>query len=303
MSLDSIAYVVLAHEAPRTLDALLQELAPAPTFVHLDLQARSRLLRDVPSLALASVTVSKRCRCLHWGGYSVVEAMLETLELALSATTDRQERFVFLSGQCLPLRPLEEFAHYLLEDAPLVLCRGYSLREHPTPTMAMERVTRSHWLDGTLGHLRKKGFRHMAALTRHALKAARVCEPALPGNLQHAAGSQWTAIPRKLAVELVAAYRDGKFRYLKNSYAPDEVVIPTYVYNTSWARHTLFGELEPATSPTMAGYSNFHWLRPSMSGTVDSHDVDLALASKAYFIRKISLEQDPSLKQRIESSW
>jgi hypothetical protein len=300
----SVAYVVLAHKEPQTLAELLDELAPSPTFVHIDRPAldaayvsRSRA-GDHPQ-----VTVNPNARCLHWGGFSILQAMLETLQLALRDTSNSTEHIVFLSGQCFPLRPVKEFSYHLESTPTPVLCRAFDMAQHSEPSMGLQRLTQRHWLDGRVGHLRKSTARAIGGTARRAmLEATRRSAVRVP-PLVHACGSQWVALPRPLSLELINHYRRGGFDYLRNAYAPDEIAIPTYIYNSPWAKLTPTGALEKVTGRTVASYSNFHWLRSSMQGVVTDEDVHTARMSDQYFIRKVSISQESNPIPKIRGAW
>lgn len=293
------AFIVLTHRQPLESARLLEALEPYDTFVHVDSSVGQVSIAGLPPhVCLAPVR-----HCIHWGGYSMVRAMIETLDFALRETESNTRQFTFLSGQCYPIRSVADFVHYSLTTATPVLCRGYALASHPVPGMGTRRVTQRHWLDGPIGHLRKAHPNLLTRGLRRTMAWATVPFRVLPPDVQLTGGSQWSSLPRQLCQELVCAYRVGSFDYLRNAYASDEIAIPTFVYNSPWRVLTPLGHPEQPQLTTMAEFSNFHWLRPCMKGVITVEDIAAALSSDAYFIRKMPQDQRSPLFKRIQDAW
>ncbi len=95
-----IAYLILAHRAPRDLLAMLPALARhGETYLHID---RDALGFDDHWRALARhAMLSPRRHSVSWGGFSVVDATLELIETALAR--GKADYFILMSGACLPV--------------------------------------------------------------------------------------------------------------------------------------------------------------------------------------------------------
>ena len=294
-------YLVLAHDDLHGLKELGAALAPAPVIAHLDRPFATNLTpAQVEDLRGEGIAVVPEPVCVHWGGYSVHEAMVRLLAHGLE-TTD-SAHFTFLSGRCFPLRPPAEFEAFLAERPGVVLCRAFPLSEG-TGFMGLDRVRKRHLLDGAVGHLRKRSRRIGGSLRKALL-------PVLSGSLNRDrydvhCGSQWMTVPRALALELVAHHRAGGFAYLEDSFAPDEMAFQTYIHTSQWSVATLRGGAEPWGGRAMAEFSNAHWLRGSLQGEVTASEVEDALANpEAYFIRKLPPgAAGRKLRKLIRASW
>ncbi|WP_180934518.1 beta-1,6-N-acetylglucosaminyltransferase [Nocardioides ungokensis] len=203
-----VGFVVLAHDDPATLDQLLVRLAPAPVALHVDRPALRRgMLRDVE--LGGHVVVNPEPKCVHWGGFSAVEAMLESLDLLLLSNS-KVEYVAFLSGHCFPLRPVSEFERFLLDAPYAVHCRGARLLPDQASDMSADRVQRRHWFDGPIGHGKKTRLAPAASLLRRGVVAVTAhSKVRLPHGVEPVVGSQWSAMPVELAHELIAEYRAG----------------------------------------------------------------------------------------------
>lgn len=303
----TVGFIVLAHSSPSTLSELLRELEPYPVFLHIDRPALNQgYLHDANVRKNVNVKINPDSQCLHWGGYSIVKTMMETLQFALEKTPTSVEHFAFLSGQCFPLRPVQEFTDFLESTDTPVLCRAFKLEENGYESSAMDisRISQRHWLDGAVGHT-KKVMPLMGSGTRRILSAStRFLKVRVPNGI-HACGSQWVSVPRQLAHELVQAYRTGRFAYLRQAYAPDEMAIPTYVYNTHWSDMTPRRALEytGGKDVKVSHIPNFHWVRPDMDGFVTRDDLNRALLSNQYFIRKMLSSDQENAFETIRKTW
>jgi hypothetical protein len=100
-----------------------------------------------------------------------------------------------------------------------------------------------------------------------------------------------------VAIEVVEHYRRGGFDYLRNAQAPDELAIPTFVASRETLPHRgLQRKAAEGERAKVSSYANYHWLRPNMDGFVTSEEVQNAFESDKFFIRKVSLERFPSLR-------
>jgi hypothetical protein len=296
----SHAFVVLAHDDPHSLNLLLRELIGHPVVLHVDRPAH-RAGYATGICRLDNVLVNQNPHCVHWGGFSMTRAMLESVDLLLRWAPEA-ETITFLSGKCFPLRPVTEFINHIEHCGYAVHCRAARLAAS-RGVMSPTRVTRRHFLDGKVGHLKKQGAPRLGGVVRRIATGLTSAWPVTVPDVQHVVGSQWVTIPRGLAGELVEAYRSGSFDYLANAFAPDEVVVPTYVYNSSWAEQTRDGGLVREAAPTVATLSNHHWLRDDLNGNVGRAEVLEALQSDRFFVRKVALGSDPELLAAIRSRW
>src|SRR4026208_1910239 len=100
-------FLLLVHADPQQTKRLLRRLAPVGRcVVHVDAKSDVSAFRiDDPRVSYVSDRVDVR-----WGAISQVEATLKLMRTALGQCDASQvSHFVLLSGNCYPLRPIEEF--------------------------------------------------------------------------------------------------------------------------------------------------------------------------------------------------
>jgi len=100
------------------------------------------------------------------------------------------------------------------------------------------------------------------------------------------AGSQWMALPRACAEDASEAIRTELFSLFRDAWAPDEMAIQTFIYNSKWREETEFGEVEVNPIGIVSALSNFHQLDRNMKGTVELSRV-LRPTAREFFVRKM----------------
>jgi hypothetical protein len=296
----TVGFIVLAHDDPVMLDLLLESVDGMPTFVHLDKDARRRGLH-AELRPREHVLVSPESVCVHWAGFSMLRAMMETLDYALQNGADDLSHIAFLSGHCYPVRHPKDFEGFLDQTPQPVHCRAFALAQGPTRQLNEWRVKRRHWLDGAVGHVNERLPEGVARRFRQVLLVATLAMRVDLPRITHACGSAWTAIPPGLAHELVEHYRRGGFDYLRHAVSPDEIAIPSYVYNGAWASKTQRGCLDPPVDGPVT--PNFHWLRRAdYRRPMDENDVEAAQKSGHFFARKVTSQQRGVI-DRLREGW
>ena len=277
-----IAFAVLAHQDPEMVRRLAAELAGHIVVVHVDAKADIRPFERIPDIRLVRDRVA-----VHWGGFSVVEAMLRVYRDCLDELGDETNASVaLLSGSDIPVRPLEEFEEYVsaatwsehIRAVPLI--SGYRALEN--------RIRRRWYFD--LFPPRLSGWRRRRnaiirrtlawTLPRRRLTSYRSWTPAV--------SSQWTLLSRACLEDLLPTAFDPAYqRLFRHTYAPDELFFATLVHSSTWAARTEFGGLETRGEKVTTEFTNFHYVDPSLNVWLNAGDASKVAASGAYFARKV----------------
>jgi hypothetical protein len=282
-------YAVLAHGDPTTFNYTAQVLRPHPLVVHVDAShALDGYLR-----ADHITYVSNRVN-VHWGGFSVVEATLRLYDAALSRAS-ADEHVVLLSGQCVPVQPVERIEAAIATS---------SWRQHCAAGLLLDGLDRNEnrvrrtWLFDRFD-ARVNGPRH--ALNALARRMVSLIVPKRPmkgfEGLTVAAGSQWTAFTADC---LEAMLQEGELvnrlkRLLRYSLAPDEIFFHTLLQTTGWSRQSATPDpLVKGTKPT-AAFANLHYIDPSLTRYLTPDDLAFAASAGALFARKVELRDRPDL--------
>ncbi|MBW4022113.1 MAG: beta-1,6-N-acetylglucosaminyltransferase [Proteobacteria bacterium] len=295
----TVAYLVLAHAADEQLRLLTDELlAEGRSRVYLHLDAKVLDLKWLDSHARSRLFLIADRRALNWGGYSIVEATLRLLRVALSEAGN--QRFVLLSGSCFPLRTVGEINDDLIgRTTPLIalwgridpsLKHGEGLGRHvvtkfhpydnpfmgPTTSRMHERAWNAYaWIDGLLPYERKVDLRDLWK------------------------GSQFFVVDRDMAEACLRPPR-ALVHALRYALAPDEIFFTSIILGCLRARGTNVPTVSPS-APHQGGHFILkrrpacRSLRERLFRRTDLRqltvaDVDEAMASGALFARKCSAD-------------
>ena len=287
MPLDvSVAYLVLAHDDPAQLRRLLKRLEhpDAASFVHVDGKADPAPFKsaaaDIGQVYLCDPSVR-----VTWAAFSVVEATLRLVDMALARTTDTCRRFVLLSGADYVIASPTELLRALTVRPDREYIRGFAVLagdSHQAWKVRgrhfRELATRNSWLR-----------RPLFAFER----GLRIFPRQLPSDIIFVSGSQWWALTRNcVAFCLDFARANPSFvRLFKTMFAPDEIFFHTIVHNSPFAAHA--GPIEPFNthvtgSGSLAFYANFHYLPDGLIRTSAEAQAALAERGLRLFARKFS---------------
>lgn len=286
-----IAYAVVAHDDPEMMRRLAAQLAGRPVVVHVDAKADLAPFEEIPGIRLVRDRVA-----VHWGGFSVVEAMLRVYREALDALGDEQDAAVaLLSGSDFPVRPVADFERY-------VAMVPWSEHIRAVPLIDGDRRLasriRRRWLFDEIPP-RIDGWRgRRNALIRRGLSLViprRSMRQYAPFTL--AASSQWTLLSRPCLEDILTLAHDPGYQKLfRRTLAPDEMFFATLVHSSPWAAHTEFAGLEERHGRKSTEFTNFHYVDPSLAVWLGPADAAKVAASGAFFARKLrSQDLDPFL--------
>lgn len=278
----TLRFAVLAHDDPEMLRLLARRLHPYGVWVHLDASVSVRdYLASVGGDMPPNVTFVVDRWTVRWGGYSVVQAMRSAGTAAISSSASG-DHVIFLSGRCYPIRPLHELADHLAAAPRQQFARAYRLSNYDR--WHTDRYEIRHWFDLAMPKATGPVVRR---LVRNGLKHLTRTLPRRRSNLDVVAGSQWMALTPECLSEAFAALDTPAYRVFKNSFAPDEMAIQTFLYNSNWGLDTQVMHPEDLSAMDISSLPNLHFLRPAVSGLASLTDVRAGLSSGAFFVRKL----------------
>lgn len=281
-----VAFLVLAHGEGVLLTLLLARLVEDfDVYVHIDRQSTLVLPEEivshpkvhlVPQLATA------------WGSPNLVRAQLSLFREARKFGYDR---FVLISGQCVPLKSNGEIWE-TLRDARNAEWIDINILKEPGDEGFIDRVKRVHWH----APWRYRGFRAMVYWSvEYSLEA--LYRLGLPkkkpgGNLY--LGEAWFALSSE-AVDRALTYVDKNSNFSKlvrGSRAGDEIFFQTAVRRSSPEETRLLGPITHTDWKT----------GPEKPRILDQTDLPALAKSRFLFARKVSWLKSRSLVEKLYAS-
>ncbi|MEW6559306.1 MAG: beta-1,6-N-acetylglucosaminyltransferase [Pseudomonadota bacterium] len=226
-----IAYLILAHDQPTHLRALIECLSTRDSHFYVHIDRKSRLEDfDLPRSPRVHV-LQERVR-VFWGDYSQVEAIVTLMRAALAQPGQRHPRFVLLSGADYPVRSNAFIHHFFEKHEDLEFI---NLERMPTADgcKTLTRLTSYQPLKTSSRVLNrlKRGAQRVGLLPRE-----RDFDPAL-GDMQPYGGHTWWALTRA-AVEHVLVAMEANPVYVdfcRHTFCPDEHCFHTLLGNSPFA--------------------------------------------------------------------
>lgn len=218
------AYFILAHHRPEQLRLLVETIADARDLILLHVDCKSllgikperngtwpmarRLAREYRNVVLM------RPRFTNWGGWTLSQVLLDAIDIALARDPD-WTHLINLSGQCLPIKPLDDIRSQIGASGDLAFVE---LRHFST-------LPADDW------HLQ---WRPIIELPHKAIKLRGPRRPPADFELEYK-GSQWCILPRSFCEwQLDAEVARRIRRYLKGLLLSDELLMQTLVRNGPW---------------------------------------------------------------------
>lgn len=293
------AFLLLAHEDPENLRRLVHALDDPHFDFYVHVDAKKDIAEfgfDSYALRHSPLTVLEKRISTYWGDMTLVDAMLALYRRAYE--TGEYDRYITLSGLDYPLKSNEEIlkalgdqnreyisARTLGKDLAFKI-QGIYIWKH----IFLARVARH-----LLGHYGV--VMHPQKLRIH--KNDRTKYPVWFSSQWHALSGEFVAYMLKTLEENPSIRRF--FRY---SYAPDELLIPTILFNSSFASRAIPGDFPEnqdfeelfRTLPAV------HHLRREKSNVVvfREEDYNELMNSGKLFCRKVRTGPSDGLLDRID---
>ena len=270
-----IAYFILAHHRPQQLRWLVEALARPggphrdTVILHIDRKSMLGLKADRRGIwqtakALAAEhpnVILMRSRFTNWGGWSLARIQLDAIAIALQASAG-WSHFINLSGQCYPIKPIEQIRQALAADPDQVFVELRHLSTLPP----------DDW------HLR---WHPMIELPHRAVKFKGPRPPPAEFELAYK-GSQWSILPRAFCEwQGRAPIARPIKRYLSRLLLSDELIVQTLVRNGPWR-------------DKVAPHYGREIVFPGPK-VMTRDDLPRLLSSPALFSRKFDHDRDPEV--------
>ena len=290
-----IAFLILAHHRPEQLKKLMQALDDPrfDFFVHVDRRENSvPFLEQSCPLRYSKLKFISRRHRVFWGDISMVDATLELFHEALKAGA--YERFVLLSGEDYPIQS-NDTIYARLTQREQEFINGMKLKN----TVQVE----GFWFWKLSHRFTVRCIRKLLHLLRIRKKPWFFVE-GRKWEIYHA--SQWVGLTRECAQHLVTVMDQHPRirRYFRFSHAPDQLVIPTILYNTPEFRDKT--TTDPHRHYTFNEYPALHYMRyhPQRGTSVEYLDESAyedLLASGKLFLRKVSAGKSDRLVAMLDA--
>lgn len=274
------AYLILAHEHPTVLAALVAGIDHPRhhIFIHIDARKPVEPFREAVRATHSPVCfISERVRVV-WGTFEVVRAEWALYKAAMAQGC--YSHYHLLSGTTLPLRSAEEIHRFFEEH------RGKEfLAFHDTPQADIDYRQHYRYHKWAIRPDRPlRGLR--VAMQVVSLRVQRMLGMAHPSPIPLRKGSQWCSLTHE-AVTVLMERREETERIFRHAQCPDESYKHSLICDSPRAKY-LYGEgLAEWRSLQYVRFDSVHDAHPHRFAMTERAEVAALLAGTPYlFARK-----------------
>lgn len=263
--------------------------ADADCFIHVDKKKDIGLFRPHGKGEANVVWLPDRVE-VSWAGLSVVYATLRLLAAAFAASK-KYDYYVLLSGQDYPIKTQSFIADFLASQPYRQHLKALDCRQSP---LHLAHIAYYVWMD--------KWFTGDEFLRQALRKLSRPFRKPVPAGRVPYCGSQWWGLTED-CVEYILKYvqtHPELLRYYRTTWAPDEHVFHTIVFNSPFRSQTA-GVIGPELWDP-AKFSNLHIIHPSLTKIYGADDFEEIKNSEKCFVRKTTSEKSSSLLDMIDDA-
>ncbi|MDR0849789.1 MAG: beta-1,6-N-acetylglucosaminyltransferase [Propionibacteriaceae bacterium] len=280
------AYLILAHsDVPlfTTLVALLDD-SRNDIFIHIDRSVDSRPFEDAVhhTVTASEVRFTSHRHRVVWGGFSMVEAELALLEMAVEEQP--YDYIHLLSGVDLPLMCPDDIHSYFDQRQGTEFVDFWDINEQLRPEIQARYQYFDWFQPRARNHFARLAYHAVRAFSLGIQRAFRIDREA--GYTHHpSVGSQMFSITSDLARLVVSCGPDIRARF-HHTLVPDEAVIQTVVQESPFANRL---SAPPGSGPNKTIARAIKMPKPHIWHLAD---VDYLVTSGAVFARKFASSVD-----------
>ncbi len=217
-----LAHLILTHANPEHLLRLVNALHHPDAHFYIHLDKKTDIADYLPIANIPNVFFIKHRIKVYWGGYSIVQATVNSFEEILNAP-HAYAYINLLSGQDYPIKSPEYIHRFLAKNPGKIFMHFLSLTDEWHE--AIPRITQYHLANYNL----PMGTYSIERVINHLLPVRK-----LPEGIVAVGRSQWfTATPE--SIRYMVNYINEKpwiSRFFKLTWAPDEIIFQTILYNS-----------------------------------------------------------------------
>ena len=275
------AHLILAHSQPKQLEQLIRKLnhPDADFYIHIDAKVNIGIFHALKQYV--NVYFIKKRVKVSWGSYSIVQATINGFKEILSSNNE-YDFINLLSGQDYPLKDTDYIHEYLNRKKGFQFMEFYSVTDQWHE--AIPRITKYHFADYNIPG-RYKLEKIINAITP---------ERKMPQNLIPVGRSQWFTITTdaaKYIIEYLKNHPDVK-RFFKLTWAPDELVFQTILYNSPYKHNMVNDNLR---------FIDWSEGKPSPR-TFTINDMPALQQTEKLFARKFNMDIDENVFTKIDQA-
>ncbi len=276
-----LAHLILAHSNPSQLKRLIGKLAHSNSHFYIHLDKKTDIEPFLQLSDLPNVSFIKNRIKVYWGGYSIVQATINSFEEIL-ATGIQYDHINLLSGQDYPIKSTANIHQFLSQNKGKIFMHYLSVENEWHE--ALPRIKKYH-----LANLKLP----VGTYRVEQLMNAVMPERKMPQGIVAMGRSQWFTASRESIAYIVDYVKNEQWvsRFFKMSWAADEIIFQTILFNSPFKDQMVNNNLL---------YIDWSEKKPSPK-LLTMKDAAALKASDKLFARKFNSDTDSAVLDYIDN--
>lgn len=274
-----IAHIILVHQLPEQLNCLINALNHPQVhfFIHIDKKTNDTAFKSLLQKN-ANVSFVKERKNVIWGGFSLIEAVLEAMKEIVYA--GGYTHINLISGADYPVSSPDKFVAFIAQNNKKEFFEFYPVETEWQE--AIPRYTKYHFTD--MNFLGKYYIQNII----NAIMPKRK----MPDNMTAVGRLVWFTITLELTTYFIEFLEKRKdiMNFFKLTWGTDEIIFPTLAFNSKFKDRMVNRSLR---------YVDFlpGKAHPKI---LDIHDYDIIFDREYFFARKFDPEISKELMDKID---
>jgi len=302
-----IAFLISAYTDPRQLGNMVEALQDDNHwfFIHVDKKSNVKPFVEAVKGYMHTTFTTNRLS-INWGGYHQVLYQKELLHSCIESGIDFDRVFI-LTGQDYPLKSKREIARLLEKNPEKEWMTGLDITDINEPKKIHDKLVLYHFLrDIPVKNVKlKKVFSGGARTIMRLLPFRKKPYLTVDGTRWDVyQSSGYMCITMKLAQYIYKAIseRQDIERYFKTCFVPEELVIPTIVFNSPYKdRAAVYPPHRYDGLKSLSAITYFNYGKSIQ--VFNENDYDELMQSGKMFARKFSSTKSAGLMNMLKKSW
>lgn len=299
-----IAYLISVHKDPNQVKRMIQALYQGNNthfFIHIDAKCDQNEFKKKLSCYKQNIHYTPNRYWIQWGGFNQVQYQKELLKTCIESGISFDRVFI-LTGQDYPLKSNDDINAELTKDSTKEYIIGLNISNIDYPTKIKRKLTIYHFFrDLKIPSKTRKIFsgisRHIMTIIPIRKKPYLIIDKEKWSIYQSSAMMCITYNTAKYVADKLKDHRI--IRYFKYSFTPDELVIPTIIFNSPFRTNCMYYKKEEYEGlKTLSAITYFNYGKKIQTFTLNDYE-ELKNSGKM-FARKFETGISDSLMDKLD---
>lgn len=295
------AFLITAHNDFDQLKRLIESIREiGDSYILIDKKVDNDFFEKVKTISCKNVCVIEDIINISWGGFSIVVGQKLLLRHSI-LSNKKYDYFIFLSGLCYPIYSNKQIKKYFEENKGKEFVSGYNITRS-NDKLHLSKVVNYHFFRDNFLKLHSIPQVIINRVSKFIAKYLWIKKSPYilirEKRWEIYYGSQWSALSCECAEYVYNELCNNKelIKYFSTSFAPDELCIPTIVFNSKFKTKAFEIDKNDFSKNALLHYLNYSthiWI-------YDEKDYQTLINSGKMFVRKLVSDKSEKLIEMLK---